>query len=87
VHAALEELLETAAHYVGVFPVIRGTRGIAREGTYKGAVFNASDIVRRRASVIASGPLFLIEARESAGGNEPIAEKVILRLRTIDPVD
>jgi hypothetical protein len=80
-------LLEAAAHHVGVFPVIRRAGGIARKRTYKGAVFDAGHIIRGRACVKTSRPLFLIEARECARRYEAVAKKFILRLGAIDPMN
>ncbi len=86
-HAALEELLQTAAHDVWIFPVIGGAGGVARERTDKRAVFDAGNVIRCRAGVVASGPFFLIEAGEGSGINEAIAEEVVFRPGAIDPVD
>ena len=86
-HAALEELLEPAAHDVGIFPVVGGAGGIFGEGADERAVFDAGDIVGSGAGVEASGPLLLIEAGEGAGVDEAIAEEIVLRLGSVDPVN
>jgi hypothetical protein len=86
-HAAFEKLLEAAAHYIWVFPIVCGAGCVARQRTDKSSVLYRGDIVWGRTSAEASRPLLLIKTREGAGSYEPIAEKVILRLGTVDPVN
>jgi hypothetical protein len=86
-HGAIKERLELAAHLEGVDPVVGGAGGIARERADEGAIFHAGDVACVRAGVIAPRPEILIELDESAGGDHLGAQRVVLFLRAIDPVD
>ncbi len=85
--AAFEESLELLAHDEGIFPVVGGAGVVFGEGADEGAVFDAGYVVGRRAGVEAAGPEFLVEFGEGAGGDELIAEVVVLGLGAVDPVD
>ncbi len=86
-HGAFEESLELLAHDEGVFPVIRRAGVVFGEGADEGAVFYAGYVVGGRARVEAAGPEFLVEFGEGSGGDELVAEIVVLGLGAVDPVD
>src|SRR6185437_13146754 len=52
-----------------------------------GAVFHPGHIARRRTRVVAAGPQFLIETGEGSSSHQPLAQEVVLRLRSIHPVN
>ena len=85
--APREELLELAAHGEGVFPVVGGTGGVFRERADEGAIFDAGYVVGGGPGIEAAGPELLVEAGKGAGLDEAIAEKVVLGLGAVDPVD
>ena len=86
-HAAAEELLELAAHDVGVFPVVGGAGVVLGERADEGAVFDAGDVAGAGAGEEAAGPELLVEFGEGASLDELVAEEVVLGLGAVDPVD
>ena len=86
-HTALEELLESAAHYVGIFPVVGWAGSVARERTDESAVLDASHIVGSGAGIEAAGPLLLIQPGKGALGNETFAKEIVFRFRTVNPMN
>ena len=86
-HAAAKKLLQPPPHNVWVFPIIGRPGAIARKRADERAVFNAGNIARHRASIEASGPALLIKTSKGSRINEALAEKVVLSLRTVNPVN
>ncbi len=79
-HGAVEKALELAAHLERIDPVVGGSGGVPRERADESAVFDARDVVRVRARVIAAGPELFVELGEGAALHHLGADGVALFL-------
>ncbi len=86
-HRPSEELLQPLPHDERILPVIRGARRVLRKRADERAVFHSRNVIGSGASEKAPRPQLLIQLRKRARLDQLIAEKVILRLRAVDPVD
>ena len=86
-HTAVEKFLQLLAHFVGVDPVVGGSRAVFGKRADKRAILDARDVARVRTGVKAAGPEFLIEFDERAALHHLSGQPVVFFLRTVDPVN
>ena len=85
-HAALEQAIQRAAHFLGVDPVVGRPGVLLAAAADERALLHARDIRRMRASEKRVGSEFVVQPDEGPGAHQLIAQAVIFGLRAIAPV-
>ena len=76
-----------SSHLERIFPVVGRPRGVLRERTDERAILDARHVARIRPRVVAARPQVLVELDECAGLHHLRAQRVVLVLGAVHPMD
>ena len=86
-HAAVEQAEQFLLHLGGVGPIVRGAGFIPGLRADVSPVFDARHVAGMRAGEITTRAFFGVELDEGAALHHQVAERLVLRVRTVAPMD